>query len=151
MTPLQKGKIFAKNSNKKLLKNALLVCLAGETNKVEREQVLQIFEETEYPHYMIMFRGNLGRSDYRALYAHDGGQQNGGLISGSVYKLNGPSNIPDTLEDRMIEKFFRYESGAKAFKELTGIKGFTLTTDAVTLNKAYVQQKKAGALSNILY
>lgn len=51
----------------------------------------------------------------------------------------------------MIEKFFRYESGAKAFKELTGIKGFTLTTDAVTLNKAYVQQKKAGALSNILY
>ena len=73
MTPAQKGKVFAKNSNKKLLKNALLVCLAGETNKNEREQVLQILEETEYPHYIIMFRGFLGRSDYRALYAHDGG------------------------------------------------------------------------------
>jgi hypothetical protein len=33
----------------------------------------------------------------------------------------------------MIEKFFRYESGTKAFKELSGIKGFTLTTDAVTI------------------
>jgi hypothetical protein len=39
--------------------------------------------------------------------------------------------MPDVLEDRMIEKFFRYESGAKAFKELQGIKGFTLTTDAI--------------------
>ena len=73
MTPLMKGKVFAKNSNKKLLKNALLVCLAGESNKQEREQVLQVFEETDYPYYIIMFRGNLGRSDYRALYGHDGG------------------------------------------------------------------------------
>jgi len=38
----------------------------------------------------------------------------------------------------MIEKFFRYESGSKSFKELTGIKGFTLTTDAVTINKVFV-------------
>ena len=65
--------MFAKNSNKKLLKNALLVCLAGESNKQEREQVLQLLDETDFPYYIIMFRGNLGRSDYRALYAHDGG------------------------------------------------------------------------------
>lgn len=82
-----------------------------------------------------MFRGNLGRSDYRALYGHDGGAPQ---ISGSVVKVHGPSNIPDVLEDKMIEKFFRYESGNKAFKELTGIKSFTLTTDAVSINKQFV-------------
>jgi hypothetical protein len=41
----------------------------------------------------------------------------------------------------MIEKFFRYESGAKSFKELVGIKGFTLTTDAIQLNKTWAGKK----------
>jgi calmodulin-regulated spectrin-associated protein len=113
--------------------------------------VLKIIEETDYAHYLIMFRGNLGRSDFRALYGHDGGQSTGGMISGSVLKLHGPSNIPEVLEDKMIEKFFRYESGTKAFSEITGIKGFTLTTDAVTLSKNYSQVNKKNALNNILY
>ena len=141
---------FTKNSNKKLLRNALLVCLAGDTNKAEREAVLKVLEETEYTYYLIMFRGNLGRQDFRALYCHDGGQQQGGLISGSVLKLHGPANIPDVLEDKMIEKFFRYETGTKSFKELTGIKTFTLTTDAVILKQAFVT-KKGTVLQNPLY
>ena len=85
-----------------------------------------------------MFRGNLGRSDFRALYCHEGGSPD---ISGTVCKLHGPSNIPEILEDKMIEKFFRYESGAKSFKELVGIKGFTLTTDAIQLNKTWAGKK----------
>lgn len=32
-------KNFAKNSNKKIIKNAISVILAGETNKAEREEV----------------------------------------------------------------------------------------------------------------
>jgi hypothetical protein len=52
---------FIKNSNKKIIKNALLVCLAGESNKAEREAVLKVLEETDYTYYIIMFRGNLGR------------------------------------------------------------------------------------------
>jgi type IV secretory pathway TraG/TraD family ATPase VirD4 len=72
LTPNLK-KVFAKNSNKKLLKNALMVCLAGESNKQEREAVLKVLEETDYTYYLVMFRGNLGRQDYRALYGHDGG------------------------------------------------------------------------------
>ena len=43
----------------------------------------------------------------------------------------------------MLDKFFRYESGAKNFKELVGSKGFTLTTDAVQLNKAWVKKHTA--------
>jgi calmodulin-regulated spectrin-associated protein len=148
MTPgnnLKKPATFAKNSNKKLLKNALMtVCLAGETNKVEREQVLKVLEETDFTYYVVMFRGNLGRSDYRALYCHEGGGEGSG-ISGTVYKLHGPPTVPDVLEDKMIEKFFRYESGSKAFKELTGIKSFTLTTDAITIKPAYLQKKQGAA------
>ena len=48
----------------------------------------------------------------------------------------------------MIEKFFRYESSTKAFKELTGIKGFTLTTDAITLKPSFIVKKP---LNNLLY
>ena len=63
------GKKFAKNSNKKLIKNAITqVILAGETNKVEREDVLKMLDETEYPYYIILFKGNLGRQDFKALY-----------------------------------------------------------------------------------
>jgi hypothetical protein len=48
---------------------------------------------------------------------------------------------PDNLEEHMIDKFFRYDSGNKVFKELPGIKSISLTTDAVSLNSAF--SKKA--------
>ena len=54
------------------MRNAVGVCLAGETYRREREEVLKVMEETDFAHYVIMFRGNLGRTDYRALYGHDG-------------------------------------------------------------------------------
>ncbi len=55
------------------MRNAIIqVCLAGETNKQEREEVLKVIDESDHPYYIIMFRGNLGRQDFRALYAHDG-------------------------------------------------------------------------------
>ena len=41
----------------------------------------------------------------------------------------------------MVEKFFRYDSGAKTFKELAGTKAFSLTTDAVVLAKSYNSKK----------
>jgi len=136
LTPnvLAAKKGFTKNSNKKIIKNALLVCLAGESNKAEREQVLKVLEESEFPYYLILFRGNLGRQDFRALYCHNG--------SLTIFKLHGPPSVPDVLEDRMVEKFFRYESSSKAFKEIEGIKTFTLTTDAVTIKQAHVQRKQ---------
>lgn len=64
MTPSSNpsSKKFAKNSNKKLIKNAVsMVSLAGETNKLEREDVLKVIDGTDYPYYIIMFKGNLGR------------------------------------------------------------------------------------------
>lgn len=91
-----------------------MVSLAGDINKQEREEVMKLIDSTEHPYYIILFRGNLGRQDFKALYSHDG--------SGGVIKIYGPPNVPDMLEDKMVEKFFRYDSGAKTFKELSGTK-----------------------------
>jgi len=52
---------------------------------------------------------------------------------GTVEKILGPAVCPEIIDERMVEKFFRYDSGNKVFKELAGIKGFSLTTDAVVL------------------
>lgn len=126
--------MLTKNSNKKIIKNSISVCLAGETNKQVREDVLKILDTTDHPYYIILFRGNLGRQDFKALYSHDG--------SGYVEKIYGPTvpTIPEILDELMVEKFFRYDSGNKVFKELTGIKTFSLTTDAVSLNQTYVKK-----------
>lgn len=101
--------------------------------------MLKIIDETNHPYYIILFRGNLGRQDFKALFSHDG--------IGTVEKIYGPNSVPECLEDKMVEKFFRYDSGNKVFKELPGIKSFSLTTDAVSLLKNY--RKKVS--HNILF
>ena len=48
-----------KNSNKKILKNAIqLVVLAGqnEQTKREREEVLEVIDSTSYSQYVILFK-----------------------------------------------------------------------------------------------
>lgn len=66
---------------------------------------------------------------------------------GGVVKIYGPPNVPEFLDDKMVEKFYRYDSGGKTFKELAA-KAFSLTTDAVVLTKAYNNKKMP---TNILY
>jgi len=73
------------------------------------------------------------------LYSHDG--------IGQVEKIFGPSSAPEILEDKMVEKFFRYDSGNKVFKDLVGIKTFSLTTDAVSLQKQFMKKVN----TNVLY
>jgi hypothetical protein len=60
---------------------------------------------------------------------------------GRVEKIYGPLNAPDFIEDKMVEKIFRYDSGNKVFKELAGTKTISITTDAVVLTKAYNNKK----------
>ena len=55
-----------------------------------------------------MFKGSLGRFDFRALYAVTGQEQNDGeltLIYGQPTSLS-----PAVINDKMIEKFFKYSS-----------------------------------------
>jgi len=115
-----------KNSNKAAIKNAILnVCCAG-PNKAEREEVVNCLEDTNYDNYIILFKGNLGRTDYRAIYINE---------NGTISKLNGPSSAPDELTADMVDKFYRYNSGQKKFMPLDGNKSFNNVTDGVALKK----------------
>jgi hypothetical protein len=61
--------------------------------------------------YVILFKGMLGRQDYRALYA---------MTELGVQKIHGHVQAPMTLTPDMIESYYRYNSGAKEFSQLGG-------------------------------
>lgn len=70
-------KALAKNSNKKIIKNALSLCvLAGQSDvqKRERDLVLEILDNMaeEFTSFLIVFKPNPGRFDFKALYASEG-------------------------------------------------------------------------------
>jgi len=111
-----------------------MTCLAGKTEKQmkERDEVLAVLEATDYTYYVILLKGSLGRQDYQALYSHDG--------AGQVEKLCGSG--PETLGKDMVEKFYKYNLGAKVFEAFSG-KDFTPTTDAVALQQQFTKKNSA--------
>ena len=80
-------------------------------------------EDTDY--FVILLKATTGRLQFRALYWHDG---KGGL--GHIYS---PLDAPDVLDQSMIKKFFRYDSGGRRFIELTDMKSIHHKVDAVTI------------------
>ena len=78
---------YKKKSNKQVIKNALTqVSLPGEINKALREEVLEMVDETDFDNYLIMFKGVLGGTGYRALYSNG---------SKSCQKIHGAATAPD--------------------------------------------------------
>ena len=128
-------KAFTVKSNKQIIKNALMqVSLPGDLNKEIRDQVVQILDSTDYNSYIVVFKGVLGSKNYKALYHQ--------ASDGDIQKIHGPSSAPMNLKSDMVEKFFKYNSGAKEFKSQDGQRSFTTTTDAVSLKKEYQQSQK---------
>lgn len=119
--------VFNKPSNRKLIKKAVTqVCLAGEPNKAAREETLEILDKREdVSYFIIVFRGELGRRDFRAIYSHD-------PTNREVKKLMGPSYMPEELNSGMVKLYFRYDSGSNEFKTLE-CKDFITGTDAIVL------------------
>jgi len=52
---------------------------------------LKIIDSTDYPGYVILFKGMLGRQDYKALYMNP----DDGL--GEIKKLHGLPQAPETI------------------------------------------------------
>lgn len=75
---------------------------------------------------MVLLQTSLGRQKFKGLYSHDG--------NGNVSKLYGNSSVPLEIKDENVSKFFRYNSGAKEFKEIVGMKRFGVSADAISLN-----------------
>lgn len=117
--------VYQKPSNRKLVQNAITkVCCAGAANSQLRDEALKALESRpDALNFIIVFKGNLGRKDLRALYE---------LSEGAVHKVFGPSNCPEEIVAADVKSFFRYDSGAKEFKMLQ-CKSFSINTDAVVL------------------
>ena len=122
--------IYSKPSNRKIIKNAIAqLCLAGDPNKIHREEVLNLIEIHKEINYFIIVFSEFGRRDLRGLYTHD-------INTGDILKIYGPGYLPDILESAAVSAFFRYDSGAKEFK-LLQCKDFIAATDAVSLKKVH--------------
>ncbi len=55
----------------------------------------------------------------------------------------GPKDSPQTLEQGMVNEFYRYDSGAKEFKRIPGNKNFSIAVDAISI-RPLVGKKKHG-------
>ena len=122
--------MFNKPSNRKIVKNAVSqVCLAGEPNRVHREEVLSLIERLVDVNYFIIVFSDSIRRDVRGLYSHEPN-------TGEVSKVLGPAYLPDLLDASWVTSFFRYDSGAKEFK-LLQCRDFIVATDAVCIKKTH--------------
>ena len=120
---------YSKMSNKKIIKKAINeVCLAGNTNKEYRDKINEIIDKCEYENYIILFRGNYGRFDIKAIYTYD-------IQNKNIEILTCMGNAPNFIDSSMVATFYKYNVSANQFKELRGTKEFSCIVDGVCLRK----------------
>ena len=105
-------KAFTKITNGKIIKNALQnVSLAGEMSRPLRDEVNCLIVDN-MTNYVVLFKGVLGRTDYRALYKQDFSEQD---QDGFIVKVHGAPGAPATITANMVDSFYKYNSGNKEF------------------------------------
>ena len=120
---------YSKMSNKKIIKKAINeVCLAGNNNKEYRDKMNEIIDKCEFENYIILFRGNYGRFDIKAIYTYD-------IQNKNIEILTCMGNAPNFIDASMVATFYKYNVSANQFKELRGTKEFSCIVDGVCLRK----------------
>ena len=117
-------------SNVVICKNAIAspACLgSGDINASKREKALAAIEACAIPHLVIVLRTPT-HLKFRGVYA---------VVPAGISKIYGSG--PRTITKSMVAKYFRYDSGAKAFKPLPS-RDFTVC-DAVALRAAVWHKK----------
>ncbi|KAF5275691.1 hypothetical protein FQA39_LY06803 [Lamprigera yunnana] len=118
-------------SNRGIMLNAVEYCVfPGAVNKEAKRRVLEEINRSEAKHFLILFRD--AGCQFRALYSYcPEGEE--------VLKLYGTG--PKQVNDRMFDKFFKYNSGGKCFSQVH-TKHLTVTIDAFTIHNSLWQGKK---------
>ena len=120
---------YSKMSNKKIIKKAINeVCLAGNNNKEYRDKINEIIDKCEFENYIILFRGNYGRFDIKAIYTYD-------IQNKNIEILTCMGNAPNFIDASMVATFYKYNVSSNQFKELRGTKEFSCIVDGVCLRK----------------
>ncbi|XP_045470913.1 patronin isoform X21 [Harmonia axyridis] len=121
----------ATKSNRGLMLNAVEYCVfPGVVNKEAKRRVLDEIGKSESKHFLILFRD--AGCQFRALYSYCPDRE-------EVAKLYGTG--PKHVNDRMFDKFFKYNSGTKCFSQIH-TKHLTVTIDAFTIHNSLWQGKK---------
>ncbi|CAH8465958.1 unnamed protein product [Schistosoma turkestanicum] len=140
---LNQPRLFVKpkaKSNRTVVVNAIShCCLAGTVNEPAKQLALKELAATEGTHFMILFRDS--RCQYRAVYSFDFESEELKIICG-----NGPRRITH----EMVNRFFKYNSGAKQFTEITSTKHLSPVVDAVTIHDSLWSKSSSGGAHTIL-
>ena len=87
-----------------------------------------IIDKCEFENYIILFRGNYGRFDIKAIYTYD-------IQNKNIEILTCMGNAPNFIDASMVATFYKYNVSANQFKELRGTKEFSCIVDGVCLRK----------------
>ncbi|CAD7945402.1 unnamed protein product [Amoebophrya sp. A120] len=125
-------------SNRKLTRNAVLLLLQGEASRSLRETVLaQIDGVLQDERFVIVFRGmHKGRRDFRALYA---------LREGRWVRVAHLFQCPACISDEMVERYYRFDTGGRTFKEIEGASEISGAVDAVFLKPEFLPKARKNA------
>ncbi|CAL1284151.1 unnamed protein product [Larinioides sclopetarius] len=126
-------KLFVKpaaKSNRGIIINAINTVLAGAVNEETKKKVLEEINRSESKHFLILFRD--AGCQFRALYTYNPERE-------EVTKLYGIG--PKNVTDKMMERFYKYNSGGKCFSEIQ-TKHLTVTIDAFTIPNSLWAGKK---------
>ncbi|KAJ3076513.1 putative deoxyribonuclease tatdn3 [Podochytrium sp. JEL0797] len=121
-------------SNRKIIKNALQVCLAGTVNERVKAEVLEDLDSSPAHHFIILFRG-LKNHAFKGLYSYDPSLRqvlrvyapasSAGLSkpSSREFPSTPPAAVnanmiagPNSIAEEDVLEFYKYDSGARAFK-----------------------------------
>ncbi|KAI8776658.1 calmodulin-regulated spectrin-associated protein 1, partial [Biomphalaria glabrata] len=129
-------KLFVKpsaKSNRHIIINALShCCLAGSVNTEMKNKVLDELAKCEANHFLILFRD--AGCQYRGLFIFYPETE-------EAFKIHGVG--PKHITNKMCEKFYKYNSGAKSFMEITSTKHLSVSVDAVVLQGTVWKTSKA--------
>lgn len=118
-------------SNRGIMLNAVEYCVfPGVVNKEAKRRVLEEINRSETKHFLILLRD--AGCQFRALYSYCPEDE-------EIIKLYGTG--PKQVNDRMFDKFFKYNSGGKCFSQVH-TKHLTVTIDAFTIHNSLWQGKK---------
>ncbi|XP_021371449.1 calmodulin-regulated spectrin-associated protein 1-B-like isoform X2 [Mizuhopecten yessoensis] len=122
-------KLFVKpssKSNRHIIINAIShCCLAGCVNSELKAKVLEEMAKSDAKHFIILFRDH--SCQYRSVYEYYPETED-------IYKIHGIG--PKQITNKMIEKFYKYNSGTKGFSEISSTKHISVSIDAVAIQSA---------------